>query len=894
MPKLTYEKVINSPEHKLWVELNRVLEDYDLTDDTYFKMDDCSGVWWEPLLDRLYKLGSLMKVTKKLKEIKMDWMRPVLYFKAQSNGTIRFDGRVDIVDKGAVADATLVRYAFKTVINVVRSVTTLDEKNFKQIYKDFKKEIKYYFKVLAKYVKTGFRPMHEHVKLILYPLRMLRKSGYRLFSLERQEENYFDLNIFKDDKALGEFVHTTTDFFKWEKFKQNKDTEMLDDFIKKPINANHYEYVWHNTIRKLPESNAYQTSMGFNKTAQIKVSPKPTPKKGFNASTLPKIKSKKARDEEEKLRLEELQMKRKLMLPNIDDLKLKEPTVLKHEAYQLKFEEGISLMIEYLNSKMGDKFPSFIDSHKIFVNLKFVPNGRKNNSTDYYLGQLYNKVEDLKIKCYEMKLNGLSRVLMPITLNTEIIDILKDIYDLHEIIDNVMGNYLLHEQYIFIYDAIKFLKQSTVDDQIEKLRNRNYMEEVIPKYVVFQSMCRSASILNKMRKYLKEEELRTFKNSDSYQITEHDLDNTDNEMIYAYELNETQKRFFNEELQEKQKRLNAEINKFGRYWIFEGFFNKEDKQMWVDAIEILSQVDGLVQEDIRDEILYPKTEIDLQNDTSSSNDLKKLSSKNLKNLSRQQSANRNKKLSRKGSKMGINLMSKDKKRTTKRKLSKKYSLSTISNDFKMPNNLQVLRPPSVWHFPIHRLEAIKNKKIISEGGTVITEIRNVDPNVCYVDKRIEKFKEIFDKIFTNMKKYWNREGKPDKWDYFFNKILKALNISYTSYKVQKAEEELRKRIEEEERKKREEEERKERELMEKLHQEEEERLAKEKIEEEMNAQEAEKELQLLEAKVTEENKKTEEGKEASRKSGKKPTRKGKKNTNKIVLDAGKKEDEKVN
>ena len=392
-----------------------------------------------------------------------------------------------------------------------------------------------------------------------------------------------------------------------------------------------------------------------------------------------------------------------------------------------------------------------------------------------------------------------------------------------------MGNYLLHEQYIFIYDAIKFLKQSTVDDQIEKLRNRNYMEEVIPKYVVFQSMCRSASILNKMRKYLKEEELRTFKNSDSYQITEHDLDNTDNEMIYAYELNETQKRFFNEELQEKQKRLNAEINKFGRYWIFEGFFNKEDKQMWVDAIEILSQVDGLVQEDIRDEILYPKTEIDLQNDTSSSNDLKKLSSKNLKNLSRQQSANRNKKLSRKGSKMGINLMSKDKKRTTKRKLSKKYSLSTISNDFKMPNNLQVLRPPSVWHFPIHRLEAIKNKKIISEGGTVITEIRNVDPNVCYVDKRIEKFKEIFDKIFTNMKKYWNREGKPDKWDYFFNKILKALNISYTSYKVQKAEEELRKRIEEEERKKREEEERKERELMEKLHQEEEERLAKEMV-----------------------------------------------------------------
>ena len=41
-----------------------------------------------------------------------------------------------------------------------------------------------------------------------------------------------------------------------------------------------------------------------------------------------------------------------------------------------------------------------------------------------------------------MKLNGLSRKLMPITLNKDIIKVLKEVFDLHNIIDNDMDNYL--------------------------------------------------------------------------------------------------------------------------------------------------------------------------------------------------------------------------------------------------------------------------------------------------------------------------------------------------------------------------------------------------------------------------------------------------------------------
>jgi hypothetical protein len=52
----------------------------------------------------------MMKVNKKLREIKMDWIRPILYFGSRSDGIIEFDGRHDVVDKGAIA--MLLRFVF--------------------------------------------------------------------------------------------------------------------------------------------------------------------------------------------------------------------------------------------------------------------------------------------------------------------------------------------------------------------------------------------------------------------------------------------------------------------------------------------------------------------------------------------------------------------------------------------------------------------------------------------------------------------------------------------------------------------------------------------------------------------------------------------------------------
>ena len=792
MPKLTYESLIESKEYKLWKNLAEVQKKFNLNEATFYDYKDLGGVYWEPLLDRLYKLGVMMKLNKKLREIKMDWIRPILYFGSRSDGIIEIDGRHDVVDKGAIADATQVRFLFHRIINAIKSVEDMNKDNFKDTYKVFRAAVKNFFVGLAKYVKDSFRLMNNHIKLVLKPLLELRKSGYRLFALEREEEFYRDLTVFKDKKDFGQFLTSSVDFFKWEKFKQTRETdeEQLNEFMDKETEPSYFLYSFTDKVReemKKVNPNPYATANNF----------RPADKNTENKGTSKKSKNK----EKDLLKALELEKKKKMLIfPNIEILSQKEPTKLKHEAYQLKFEQGLSSMITYLNDKQGKDFPYFIDTHKIFVNIRNIPNGRTQKATNFYLEQIVNQIELLKQKCYEMKLNGLTRVLMPITLNVDIIKVIKEVFDLHNIIDNVMGNYLLYDQYIFIYNSIFFLTQSSVSEQVEKLKNRDYMEDNIPKYVIFQSMCKSVEVLEKLRKYYKEEVGRPFTFEDSYQVSKHQLEHEENDVIFAYELNDSFKRFLTPDLEERKAQHDKEVKDFGRFWLMEGFFSKKDRNLWIEAIDLLSTVNELVREDIRDSFIYPREEgvtgdENSLNSSQNSIDLNssQISSKGIKTKKSTSKRNSNTKLAL----VRKNTKKKDtKSRGNKKSFSRKRTLSSIDSK-KIPENINVFRPPNIWNFPYHRLYNLKH----GNEENVAHDIRKVDPTVCYKDNRIQKFLGLFNQIVENMRNYWRTE-KPNAWDYFFNKILKALGITYISYKMLKEEEEEQKRIAEENERKR--------------------------------------------------------------------------------------------
>ena len=159
-------------------------------------------------------------------------------------------------------------------------------------------------------------------------------------------------------------------------------------------------------------------------------------------------------------------------------------------------------MYKFLNKKMTKDYPFSIDTHKMFVNLYKIPHGREIVQIEYYLGQLHKYIEQLKVMSYEMKLNGLSRILIPIQKNTEYIEVLKkikpnknkkeeekkfdgtflkDIYDNNLLpgIDNKY-NYTVHK--IFLSQILEkiFKKMVEVRDKTNKVITK---EEIRKEYI---------------------------------------------------------------------------------------------------------------------------------------------------------------------------------------------------------------------------------------------------------------------------------------------------------------------------------------------------------------------------------------------------------------------------
>lgn len=55
--------------------------------------------------------------------------------------------------------------------------------------------------------------------------------------------------------------------------------------------------------------------------------------------------------------------------------------------------------------------------------------------------------------------------------------------------------------------------------------------------------------------------------------------------------------------QREEMLAEAERKKYGRYWVWESYFNEKNKQLWLDTAEALKHINDQVLEDIQDFIL---------------------------------------------------------------------------------------------------------------------------------------------------------------------------------------------------------------------------------------------------------------------------------------------------
>lgn len=751
MPKKAkWEDFVQTKEYKLWSRLKDMAEYLQISGDNYITTEDIGGVFWEPFFVILFKFGNMMKLTGKLKEIKMDWMRPLGYLGSQSDVHVKYDGRDFLLDKGAIGNASNLRFAFQHVLDSIVSFDKLDESNFQAQFKEFTKQARDYFKYLNVFVKDGFRPMHENLKDILGPLRGLRKSGYRLFNLEQLEAKNEDLTMFQNKKDLGRFTNNIKRFFQSEEYKLKRDCNIddFDQFLGSATVQEYYSYKFNNKTRD-DNSNHLTTSNSI----------KDENKKEKKQYTL-----------EELQLIKEEEQRQSLMNININDLIQRQANRFHKDALQLKFEEGFDAMYKYLNDKEPHRFPFTIESHKMFVNITKIPNGLSDPVINYYLNQLVRLIEELKLKLFEMKLNGLSRVLIPITKNEDLTNHLKSIYDVHNIIDRVIGDYLLDDQYIFIHQCVQFILNSSLKEELEVLKRKEFMEDSLPKYVFFQSMRHSVKIMRNMITHSRNEG-KYFDKTDYYQMTKHVIDGENNIAYYAYELTDSIKKFLSEASNETNKILQKEINAFGRFWLLEGFFPPKDRDLWLEAIEILNNINELVQEDMRDMLLLThekdkeKTKEEVRLDI-------KVSENGHKNSISQQPHQRRQSKLMKCNKPLVRMPSQQKR---KRKMS---SISEDENGMKIPTKLDNLRPPYVWNFPVLEIESKKRQSLLKEGKEQPkTEIRKVDPRKCYRDQRVEKFMSIFNTIVVNALEFC-KQDKGNKWNYFLDMVLKVHHITY--------------------------------------------------------------------------------------------------------------------
>ena len=810
MPKITFDTYKTTEEYKMWLHIESLCEQYELTGDNYIVRKDIGGVFWEPLWDRIFKFGIMLKhVPKSIKYIKGEWMRPLLYLESQSNDIVTFDGVQYKINKVANSAAVNLRVALRNLLNSLTNASKITNESFNNDYKQLKEDDKYFFKMLNAYVKEGYRPMHENIKDILYPLRLLRKGGYRLFSYEERINKNIDLNMFKSKEQMAIFVTNIKEEFKADELLQAKTNtpEELEKIKQRETQANVMKYTYNEEKVKeeVKEQNPYDS---------IALKSENEPKTAKKASELAK---KRYEAQQKAIREKEEREKRGLIFPNIENLKQKELIKFERDALVADFEKGYKAMIVYLNEKFPLQIPEIVDAHKLTVILENIPKSKF--EYNFYLQKLEKVLYDLKKMCYEMKLNGLNRILLPITANIDFTTQVKLVYDLHVSIDRLMGDKLKLEQYSFIYNEIEFISKSNFKEELFFFKDKKFMEIGVSKYIFYQALCKSVEVMEKMRKNNRLNGIKYDNVDNFFQMTKLSLDSiTEFNSFNMYNFdgyNAEETNAYTPELKKQialdKIALKEELKLIGRFFILENFIDPDQKDNWIDLTTQLIEINTSVREDIKDHLLRSSSIRVKEQKEPNINDSKVTSRVSSRQGSRRNSRVASRSTSRRNTKkfpegfhpnvnksminppknikknqihnnLSISTkLNKNVRKEVKRK--KEMSMDNVfedtSSNLIMIKDIKINRfkPPFIWHFPIERIRELQKK---SNNNPYEISTANVDFNSIYKDGRVERFLELFDAVFNSCMKYC-QEKLRNNWEYMLCKQYEIFDIKYQPF-----------------------------------------------------------------------------------------------------------------
>jgi hypothetical protein len=208
-----WEDFKETNECKMWKATRDAAEALGINEDKHSSNKDITE-FWEPFLERLFKMGVFFKYAGKLKEIKMDWIRPMYICANLENQRIKIEGReyVEAVKEYVYlcGDISLAFRPFIIVLYDYDKLHTLDNASFKKKKKEFQDALKKLFQNIIKFQKSkeAFKNVNEVIHLILKSLWTFVLANYDLFCMEAKLDGLKDVTIFNDKKENTHFMET--------------------------------------------------------------------------------------------------------------------------------------------------------------------------------------------------------------------------------------------------------------------------------------------------------------------------------------------------------------------------------------------------------------------------------------------------------------------------------------------------------------------------------------------------------------------------------------------------------------------------------------------------------------------------------------------------------------
>jgi hypothetical protein len=269
----------------------------------------------------------------------------------------------------------------------------------------------------------------------------------------------------------------------------------------------------------------------------------------------------------------------------------------------------------------------------------------------------------------------------------------------------LVGDELKQDQFNFLYEVVKIVYDSALRDKLIA-GDKAVKEEVVPQMLAFKSLMVIRNIQLRKAAEIKHAKLKAEREGKPLDAETKDALNMTEEELVAQRM-ENEKN--NGGIQKSEAQLAAEEEDrqraiYGRYWVWDGYFNDRNKETWLATVEMLKHINNHVLQDIEDYILLQgfKGEKVTQIEKIIDND------------HRERVQNQKKLMGKDGEEFENHSKIEDKKR-------------------KFMNSI---RPPNYWNFFEDGAPTLKVKHVLRY---------NADPRKAYCDGRIER---ILDNLFA--------------------------------------------------------------------------------------------------------------------------------------------------